>query len=64
MKVTHTRQFPSYEAAKAHLSERGKLEFFGTEGYRPMAYVYVLTVHDGRKYRLFLYDDGKVDVME
>jgi hypothetical protein len=56
-----SKQFPSMEEAKAYMMERGKLTYFGTEGWNPEKYGYTLTI-GVRVYHLFMYKDGLVEV--
>lgn len=59
-----SRQFPSYEEAKKYLEERGTLQYFGRAGINYEYCVYTLTLHNGIKYHLSVYDDGKVEIRE
>lgn len=59
-----SKKFPSFDTARAYLEERGRLEFFGRIGDRAEIFVYNLHTHDGRLFRLFVYEDGKVEVIE
>jgi len=59
MKILKTYQFPNSEKAKEYLLSKGRLEYFGREGYDCI--VYNLIIPDGRKYGVFLYDKGKED---
>lgn len=54
-------QFNSFEEAKEFYSKYGRLEYFGRVGqYR----LYVYHVNDGRKLRLLIYNDGRVEDYE
>jgi hypothetical protein len=53
----------TFEEAKAYMEERGKLEFFGRIGENATCFVYTLTT-SWKTYRVFIYDDGKVEVMD
>lgn len=56
-----SKQFPTFDEAKAYLESRGKLVYGGREGTDANTYVYTLTI--GIKvYHLFLYEDGLLKV--
>jgi hypothetical protein len=58
------RQFHSFDEAIAYLEERGRLQYFGRAGEKFEYCVYKINLHDGREYRINVYLDGKVEVIE
>lgn len=59
-----SRKFESFDAAIAYMEERGKLEYFGRIGRHYACYIYTLHLHTGWTYKLRVYDDGLVEVVE
>jgi hypothetical protein len=55
-----SKQFPSMEAAKAYMEERGKVEYHGVIGNNEY-YVYTLTI-GSRVWMIDIYADGKLVV--
>jgi len=60
--VVWKRKFPSFEEAIAYLEERGKLTFFGWNGLENEYAVYNYQHHDGRRFHVNVYKDGKIEV--
>jgi hypothetical protein len=57
-----SKQFPSMEAAKAYMEERGKLIYWGREGTDAKTYVYTLTI-GGKVHHVLLEEDGYLRVI-
>lgn len=55
------KTYLSYQEAINDLNTKGTLKYFGSEGKK---YVYTLTLWDGRLYRLFIHEGGKVEYYE
>ena len=58
----HTRQLQSFEDAVQYMEERGELSFHGRAGRDYEYCVYTIKLFSGKRYRVNIYDDGKVEV--
>lgn len=58
-----SRKYPTFEAAKADLESKGKLEFFGRVGLNYEACLYKIHLNDGRTYTIKIFNNGTVELV-
>jgi hypothetical protein len=68
MRIHYRKKFATYDEANKYLEERGELEYFGViatnqPGNVPF-HVIKIHLHDGRSFKLYVYEDGLVEVTD